>query len=117
MIITGYGIVLRRLTLEDIEQVRYWRNDPEINRWMIYQDSITSKQQREWFETINNPFNYYFIIEVQQTPIGLIYAKDLDPLTLEGEGGVFIGERNYRETDIPARASILWIRFCFDCYR
>ena len=115
MIITGYGIVLRRLTLEDIEQVRHWRNDPEINRWMIYQDSITSKQQREWFETINNPFNYYFIIEVQQKTIGLIYAKDLDPLTLEGEGGVFIGERNYRETDIPARASILWIRFCFDC--
>ena len=57
MIITGYGIVLRRLTLEDIEQVRHWRNDPEINRWMIYQDRITSKQQREWFETINNPFN------------------------------------------------------------
>lgn len=117
MNISGLGILLRRLEIKDIELVRSWRNSPEIQQWMIYQNDVSPEQQVIWFESINNPFNYYFVIEQNGFPVGIIYAKDVNGLSLEGEGGIFIGVPAFRETDIPARASILWIWVCFTYFK
>jgi RimJ/RimL family protein N-acetyltransferase len=67
-----------------------------------------------WFERVNNPFNYYFIIHSGATPIGLIYAKQVDPSSLAGEGGIFVGNPHFLSSDVPARASLLMLYFCFN---
>jgi RimJ/RimL family protein N-acetyltransferase len=75
---------------------------------------ITETQQNAWFDSINNRFNYYFVIYVDELPIGLIYAKQVNPETMVGEGGIFIGEPAYLTSDSPARASMLLLYFCFN---
>ena len=47
-------------------------------------------------------------------PIGLIYAKEVDPSTMLGEGGIFVGNPRFLSTDVPARASLLMLYFCFN---
>lgn len=114
MILSGFGIVLKRITRGDIEQIRRWRNQDFVRGQMFYTELISELEQDAWFETVNNRFNYYFVIYVDESPIGIIYAKQVNPITLAGEGGIFIGEPAYLATDSPARASILLLYFCFN---
>ena len=69
---------LSRLTIDDIETVRNWRNDPRISRFMPAKGFITPEKQLEWFKSINNNNNYYFIIAFDDRKIGLAEAKKID---------------------------------------
>ncbi|MFM7595848.1 MAG: hypothetical protein ACKO4Y_06695 [Flavobacteriales bacterium] len=114
MILSGFGVVLRRINADDIEQIRRWRNQDFIRNQMFHQDIISETQQVTWFDSVNNPTNYYFIIQVDDLPIGLIFAKNVNPITNVGEGGIFIGDPAFLISDAPARASILLLYFCFN---
>lgn len=92
MIIEQYGIRLKRLELEDIELVRYWRNQDTIRKNMIYQEPITKEMQLKWFHSIDNKYNYYFLIQFQGKPLGLINSKNISLKNRAGEGGIFIWE-------------------------
>lgn len=41
---------LRALQIEDLAQVRQWRNHPEINRFMFSQHEIQAEEHQKWFE-------------------------------------------------------------------
>ncbi len=108
MIISGYGIVLRRLTIEDIELVRQHRNSERIQQYMEYRQEITAEQQLTWFNSINNIHNNYFVIEHQGKKVGLIYGADINWETkTTGNGGIFIWDATYWETATPTASSFL----------
>ncbi len=65
MKLTKYGITLNRLREDDIELLRQWRNSPQINQFMEYRGNITPEMQRDWFRSVDNFDNFYFIIEYQ----------------------------------------------------
>jgi len=93
MIIEQFGVKLKRLTLDDIELVRHWRNDPQIQKTMNFREHITSEMQVKWFHSINNPFNYYFLIEYKGEFVGVINAKNVSETEKCGEGGIFVWEK------------------------
>lgn len=108
MLISGYGIVLRRLTIDDIELVRQHRNSERIQQYMEYRKEITPEQQLKWFNGINNINNNYFIIEHHNKKVGLIYGADINWDTkTTGNGGIFIWDANYWETATPTASSFL----------
>lgn len=117
MIAEQYGIIYKRVTLEDIEILRYWRNQNYIRSTMQYKEYITPNMQKKWFESINNKYNYYFIIEHQQKKIGLISCKDAEPNSNVAEGGIFIWDKNYWGTSIPALASLTMLQAVFDVFQ
>ncbi|MGB3591798.1 MAG: hypothetical protein WBA16_08975 [Nonlabens sp.] len=108
MQIDGYRIILKRLSIDDIELVRYWRNSDLINQFMEHREYINSVDQIEWFESIDNTTNNFFVIYIEDKKIGLIYGADIDwELQQTGNAGIFIWATSYWETSIPLRASIL----------
>ncbi len=102
------NIVFRRLTLDDIELVREHRNSSEVSQFMEYREQITSEMQVTWFNSINNNFNLYFVIEYKGKKIGLINGKDIDWENGTMETGVFIWEQNYLNTHIPLIAVLVF---------
>ena len=108
MILTGFGVVLKRITKEDIEQIRRWRNQDFVRDQMFHTELITETQQDAWFESVNNCFNYYFVIHVNELPIGVIYAKQVNPKTLAGEGGIFIGEHANNQGSKPWNLNLIY---------
>ena len=92
LVLEQYEVKLTRLTLADIELVRKWRNSSFVNSKMLLSKKITKEEQLNWFQKIDNAFNYYFIIEFEQEKVGLISAKNFNPDFGFGEGGIFIGE-------------------------
>jgi RimJ/RimL family protein N-acetyltransferase len=107
MKIYKYGLVLSRLREEDIELVRKWRNSEQIRQFMEYREEITPEMQKEWFNTIDNFDNYYFIIEYEGEKIGLINTSKIDLEKRSSEGGIFLWEEKYYETMVPVWASLL----------
>jgi RimJ/RimL family protein N-acetyltransferase len=110
MYLTGYGVKLTKLKEEDIELVRYWRNSAAIQQYMEYREEITKKKQLKWFSSINNIHHNYFIIEVNNKKIGLIYGGGIDWNKLEtGNGGIFIWDPKYWNTKNSLGATLLLI--------
>jgi len=114
MILEKYGVILKRLTHDKIEMVRNWRNDPKISKYMEFREYITPEMQEEWFQRINNDNNFFFIIEHAGKEIGLVNAKDIDYEQKTVEGGIFIYDDDYLNSDIPFRASLCSSDFAFE---
>lgn len=114
IVLEQYGITLKRITKNDIELIRNWRNHPTIRKTMAYQKKISSREQLEWFEKINNPLNYYLLIIIDEKPIGVINCKDVNLKDQYGEGGIFIWDGNYISSPIPSIASIILIDYIFN---
>lgn len=107
MIIRKYGLVLERLKEKDIELLRQKRNSESIRQAMYYTEEITPEMQKKWFESINNKYNGYFIISYKGQKIGLIHGKNVDFDKRTCEGGIFIWEKEYLNSEVPSLASII----------
>ncbi len=113
-IISNYGVTLKRLTEDKIELVRRWRNDPKIQQYMEFREEITPEMQKAWFQRINNDHNLYYIIEVDKKDVGLINCKDIDEEYDSGEGGIFIWDDGYLNSDLSFRATCLFYNYLFN---
>lgn len=113
LVIEQYGVKLKRLAEEDIELVRRWRNQSEVANYMEYRKHITAEAQKEWFKTVNNKFNYYFVIEFEGKKVGVINAKNYSPDLGFGEGGIFIGDKNYIHSFAAVFATLCLLNFFF----
>ncbi|WP_198305852.1 GNAT family N-acetyltransferase [Arcobacter vandammei] len=114
MILKQDNILLRRVEEKDIEMIRNWRNDPKISQYMSFRDYITQEMQKKWFEKINNDNNYFFIINIENTDIGMVDVKNIDYSQKIAEGGIFIYDDKYLSSIYPLFASYLVINFVFD---
>ena len=117
MIVEQYGLTYKRVVNEDLELIRYWRNQPFIRETMQFKDYITPEMQQKWFSKINNKFNYYFIIEHEGKKIGLISSKDTAPSTTIAEGGIFIWDKSYWGTPYPVFASLTVLEAVFEVFK
>jgi UDP-4-amino-4,6-dideoxy-N-acetyl-beta-L-altrosamine N-acetyltransferase len=113
MRIHKYGIILTRIKEKDIELIREKRNSDEIRANMLFREIISPDKQKEWFKSINNIYNNYFIIEANNKQIGLINGKNINYNKLTSEGGMFIWDKDQGGTINSALASIIMSDFNF----
>lgn len=113
LILEQFDVRLIRLREEDLELIRSWRNAAHVVNQMIYREYITPEMQQSWFQTINNKYNYYFVIEFEGKKVGLINAKNYNPEIGFGEGGIFIGEPDFEHSFAAVYASLTLLNFVF----
>jgi RimJ/RimL family protein N-acetyltransferase len=106
MKIFRYGIWLERLEEAHLEMVRQWRNDSKIAQFMFYKGEITEQMQRDWFASIDNEQNFFFLINYNGKPVGLINISSIDWENKTAYTGLFIYEENYWASDVPVMASL-----------
>lgn len=114
MTIEKYDLKLVRLTAEKIELVRQWRNNPNVSMYMEYRDIITPEMQLNWFHKINNDENFFFIAVFNGDEVGLINIKDVDTKKQSGEGGIFIANQKYINSDVAFRMALCLNDFAFE---
>ena len=113
MRITRYGITLERLQPAHAEMVRNWRNDPKIQQFMFYKGEITATMQKEWFASIDNEQNFFFVIIYKQAPVGLINISSIDWENKTAYTGLFIYEEKFWGSDVPVMASLAMLDVFF----
>ncbi|MBL7779364.1 MAG: GNAT family N-acetyltransferase [Chitinophagales bacterium] len=113
MKISRYGITLELLTAQHTEMVRHWRNDKKIAKHMFYKGEITTAMQQEWFTSVNNEQNYFFLIQYNGNYVGLINMSSIDWESQTAYSGLFIYDDAYLGTDIPVSASLAMLDVFF----
>ncbi|MFN8285425.1 MAG: GNAT family N-acetyltransferase [Chitinophagales bacterium] len=113
MKITRYGITLERSREEHLEMLRKWRNDSKISRFMFYKGQITAEMQQEWFASVNNEQNFFFVIHYKNAPVGLINISSIDWENKTAYSGLFIYEDKLLGTDVPVMASLAMLDVFF----
>ena len=115
MVIKGKNVSLKLIQQEVIELIRNWRNSKDVNQFFIFRGYISKAQQKKWFEKISTSGkDYYFLIVVDTEPIGLIFTKDIDWNLREGETGIFITKKEYRNSLVSFEASYLHGRHFYE---
>lgn len=106
MKVKKYGITLRRLTEDDIELVRQHRNSDFIRSKMFYQKIISAEEQQKWFTSINNDWNYYFLIDYKGKTVGMVHGTIESYEERTARGGIFIWDKVALNSPLPIMASI-----------
>jgi RimJ/RimL family protein N-acetyltransferase len=93
--LTGTGIYLRPITLEDTQDIIRWRNSDVVRPFFLYQKPFTEEGHKKWLkEEIDTGKGYQFIAcrREDDRPIGSAYLRDIEPECRKAEYGMFIGE-------------------------
>ncbi len=109
-----YGVCLRRLTRDDLEEVRIHRNDPAIANRMIFRQTITPEMQEAWFEKVDNPNNFYFVVWEKERRVGLINLKDVNRANGTAEGGIFFWDAEFQASGKVTCATAVNMQFGFE---
>ena len=113
MKICKYEITLSRLTKEDLEFIREKRNEKEALSTEETHIEITPEMQLEWFESIDNFENFYYIIEHKGVKIGMLNNKKLDWTARTSESSLFLWDKSLGDSIVPALASLCLIEIAF----
>lgn len=117
MIIETNGIKIERLKASDIELVRQWRNSAFVRQHMNFREHITPEMQLEWFRSIDNFNNFYFILHFKDLKVGLGDIKNVDWDDSSGEAGVFIAEKNYLSSFLPVVGALTLSELVFKIFK
>ncbi len=108
MIVSKGNIVFKRITRDDIELLRTWRNSVEVSQFMEYREYITPQMQEKWFKSVDNFNNLYFIIEYKGERIGLVNGKNIDWDNKSMEAGIFIASEKFLNTEVPLLSVLIF---------
>lgn len=104
--IEAYGITLRKVTMDDIEMVRVWRNDRKISEHMISNIEITPMMQKEWFNGITARNEIHFMINYNSEDIGLISIKSINYEERSFEPAIYIAKDVLQNSHVPFLATM-----------
>ncbi len=111
MILQGFDITLTPLEKKDIEMVREWRNSDEIKRYALNQEHITSQQQLKWFNSLEHKEDEYFVIYMQDEPVGLIWFNKRDDTV---ETGFYIYDTSRQNSLTPYKVVSIFHDYLFN---
>lgn len=105
-VILGYDFILRALSRDDIEQVRQWRNHPEIARHMLTNDYISQEQQQRWFASVSQAQDRaYYMICWREVNSGLAYV--ISPSNCSLDKAIELEAGIYFDPKSPLRGNML----------
>lgn len=109
------GIVLKRITEDDLELLMNWRMSDSVTKYMNTNPRLTIDMQREWFEAQeHNDRVRNWIVEVDNTKVGLINLIDMDFEKRITSWGYYIGEESYRSLRLAISLEMSLYDYCFD---
>jgi len=116
--LTGKKIYLSALNKESLEQLRQWRNQPDLRKYFREYREISKEMQQLWFdnEVLKDPNQVNFEIHDIETNkllghCGLYYINWIHRRT---EFGIYIGDAKYRNGGYGSDALRTLIKYGFE---
>lgn len=106
-------IELRKLTIDDIEMVRNWRNSKEVSSYMYTETYIKMEEQLKWFNNIDWEKSIYWIIEFNGKGLGLASVTSIDRTLQSCYWAFYLGDTTVRGAGIGAKVEFNVIEHVF----
>jgi len=107
-------IELIKLSLDDIEQVRVWRNSPNVASYMYNEREISPSEQRNWFNSINEEKSRYWLISYDEKKIGLASVTGIDHTLQSCYWAFYLGDSSVRGAGIGAKVEYNVLEYVFN---
>ncbi len=104
---------LRSLMEADLEMVRKWRNDLNVNRHLLHRGHILPEMQVKWFNELDCRDSLYLVASENGIPFGLIYATDIDWEGRSFWGNIIVGHTDYRDGHLPVKCIVMLMWYFF----
>ncbi|MBU0633340.1 GNAT family N-acetyltransferase [bacterium] len=111
MTLKGFDITLTPLGIQEIEMVRNWRNSDKVKRYALNQEYITPEQQLNWFISLQEKEDEYFVIHVGDESVGLIWFNKRDETI---ETGFYIYDESRQNSLTPYKIVTLFHDYLFN---
>ena len=88
-------IVIKRITKEHTPLIVKWRNNPNVQKNFIFQETFTEEMHNGWLKNkveTGEVAQYIIYTKEDNVPIGSVYLRDIDKNNEKAEFGIFIGE-------------------------
>tara|TARA_R110001583_G_scaffold158335_2_gene310307 strand:- start:137 stop:661 length:525 start_codon:yes stop_codon:yes gene_type:complete len=116
--IVGTKIKLTKVEKENIEQLRKWRNNPELRKYFREYRLINKENQQKWYEStvLNDSTSYNFEIrdEISNKLIGHCGLHYVNWISRTAEFGIYIGDNDYRNGGYGSDALRTLIKYGFE---
>lgn len=110
-------ISIRKITLEDTDNIIKWRNSPSVKKNFCLQEDLTKEIHINWFHNkiLTKEVEQFIIIEKSSNmPVGSTYLRDIDYKNSKAEFGIFIGEESARGKGFGTTATKLLVEYGFN---
>jgi UDP-4-amino-4,6-dideoxy-N-acetyl-beta-L-altrosamine N-acetyltransferase len=108
-------VTLERVSRDDMETIRIWRNLPEIRKWGITQDEIGIAEHIAWFnEMLRDESRIYWIISLDGVGVGVVFLTRILRLEMSCEWGMYLADIDVRGKGVAQAACALSFRYAFN---
>lgn len=115
--LTGENIKLRPILISDLEHLNNWKND-----YSVFRDlgggfhPISIDQQKNWMDNMMDMTgnSKRFIIEKDNTPIGMVGLYAINYINKNCEFGIYIGEVSFHGNGYGTEATKLILNFAYN---
>ena len=109
------NIKLEKLTIENIEIVRNWRNSKDVSSYMYSNKKIEKEDQKSWFEKENNDnSSEYWIITYDNNKIGLASLTDINLVLNSCYWAFYLGDTSIRGKGIGSKIEYSVLQYVFE---
>lgn len=117
MVIAGEHVYLRKMTVEDTNQIIRWRNAPHVMERFLFRTPLTKEMHLKWIEEKigSGQVEQFIICEKEgDRGIGSFYFRDIDKEHHTAELGIFIGEKDALGKGYGTEAVQIGIKYGFE---
>ena len=108
-------VELRKISLEDSENLVKWRNNPRVRVNLFSQDELTVDQHINYYHKyVETGLVCQFVIVADGVDCGTSFLKNIDNVSKKAEFGIFIGEDSFRGKGIGKIATRKTVEFGFE---
>jgi len=116
--IKGKKVFLTAVEKENLEQLREWRNDPELRRYFREYKELSSEMQKRWYENrvLGDPDQVNFEIHDKDSKklIGHCGLYYIEWMHQHAEFGIYIGEESFRSRGYGSDTLRTLVRYGFE---
>lgn len=108
-------IILSKLTADDLELVRTWRNSEDVSKYMYTDANISEEMQAEWYKrVIKDDTSEYWIIEYNGKKLGLASITDISSLYDSCSWAFYLGDTSVRGAGIGSKVEYNILSYVFE---
>lgn len=107
-------VELIRISLQDKNSLRIWRNDPAVSRWMYTNHEISEEEHSAWFDSmLNDESKMYWKIVVDGNAVGSVFLTEISQQNRECSWGMYLADQQMRGKGVAQAACTLSLNFAF----
>lgn len=106
---------LRKIKECDLENIINWRMMPEVTNYMYTNPILDLEKQKIWFSKIQkSDKDLYWIIEIDNTEIGVLSINNIDRVNKRCTWAYYIGNTSFRGRGIATTLECNIYNYVFD---